>query len=60
MLVSRGRWWTSMTDCEHTHYCEDCEVKMSVLYDERDGREVPLVCGHCGGTNTRQLEVGDD
>jgi len=48
-----------MTDGEFTHYCEDCELKMSVLYDERDGRDVPLVCGHCGGTNTRQLEDSD-
>ncbi|OLZ39120.1 hypothetical protein A6E15_19345 [Natrinema saccharevitans] len=43
---------------EHTHYCEDCEMKLALLYDDRDDETTPIVCGHCGGTNTRPLEDG--
>lgn len=44
------------TDEEPTHYCEDCEEKLALLYDERPDESIPIVCGHCGGTNTRRLE----
>ena len=47
------------SDREHTHYCEDCEVELELLYDDRDGRDVPIVCGHCGGTNTHRLAMTD-
>lgn len=42
---------------EPTHYCEDCEVELTLMYDEREDKSVPIVCGHCGGTNTRELEA---
>ena len=41
---------------QHTHYCEDCGLELSILYDEREDESVALVCGECGGTNTRRLE----
>ncbi|AAV45623.1 unknown [Haloarcula marismortui ATCC 43049] len=41
---------------EHTHYCDDCEEPLSLLYDDRNDDSVSVVCGHCGGTNTRRLE----
>ena len=40
---------------EHTHYCEDCDLELALLYDDRDDESVAIVCGHCGGTNTRVL-----
>ena len=40
---------------EHTHYCEDCDVELALLYDDRDDEETQIVCGHCGGTNTREI-----
>lgn len=45
----------SETDPEHTHYCEDCEAELALLYDSREDETGPLVCGHCGGTNCRKL-----
>jgi hypothetical protein len=45
---------------EVTHYCDDCELQLVVLYDDRPGH-ASIVCGHCGGTNTRPIsEVDDD
>jgi len=43
-------------DREHTHHCDDCDLDLAILYDDRE-QDVPLVCGHCSGTNTRKLEV---
>ena len=40
---------------EHTHYCEDCDAELALLYDDREGADVPVMCGHCGGTNTRRM-----
>lgn len=45
---------------EHTHYCDDCEIELAVLYDDRDDKSVPLVCGHCWGTNTHSLQADTD
>lgn len=39
-----------------THYCDDCDGELVILYDERPDNSVPLVCGGCGGTNTRELD----
>lgn len=52
LLTDGGR---DVDDAEHTHYCRDCELKLSLLYDERRDESVPIVCGHCGGTNTQQV-----
>lgn len=41
---------------EHTHYCEDCELGLALLYDNREDEQTPIVCGHCGGTDTRRIE----
>lgn len=41
---------------EHTHYCEDCELGLALLYDDREDEQTPIVCGHCGGTDTRRIE----
>jgi hypothetical protein len=46
-------------EADHTHYCEDCEVELAILYDDREDESVPLVCGHCGGNNTRRLVATD-
>ena len=47
---------TEETTEEPTHYCEDCEEPLLLLYDERPNESVNVVCGDCGGTNTRKLE----
>lgn len=39
-----------------THYCDDCDGELIILYDERPDKSVPIVCGGCGGTNTRKLD----
>lgn len=40
---------------EHTHYCLDCDLELALLYDDRGDEAVPVVCGHCGGSNTEVL-----
>ena len=48
---------SSSQQTEHTHYCDDCDLELAILYDERPDESVPLVCGHCGGTNTRVIDA---
>lgn len=50
----------SVGEGEHTHYCEDCESELALMYDDRDFDETPIVCGHCGGNNTRLLQADTD
>jgi DNA replicative helicase MCM subunit Mcm2 (Cdc46/Mcm family) len=45
---------------EHTHYCEDCEVELALLYDDREDKDLPVQCGHCGGFGTRPLQPDTD
>jgi len=42
-----------------THYCDDCGYKLVVLYDDR-ASDASIVCGHCGGTNTRPISEVDN
>jgi len=51
---------TNTSGSEHTHYCKDCEEELAILYDDRSDESIPIVCGHCGGTNTRQLHTDSD
>ena len=44
---------------EITHYCNDCDHALVVLYDTRDDFSTPIVCGDCGGTNTRPISEAD-
>lgn len=44
----------------HTHYCENCEEPLELLYDERETTETAVVCGHCGGCNTLRLDTETD
>lgn len=44
----------------HTHYCDDCEEPLALLYDERESEETAVVCGHCGGCNTRSIDAEVD
>lgn len=48
------------TETQHTHYCNDCETELALLYDDREDETVPIVCGHCGGDNTTEIEVKAD
>ena len=48
-----------MSDDERaTHYCDDCDAGLVVMYDTREDLETPIVCGECGGTNTRPIAAG--
>jgi hypothetical protein len=47
-------------ESEHTHYCDDCDEPLSIIWDDRDDESIPIVCGHCGGTNTRSLEADSE
>lgn len=40
-----------------THYCDDCDDPLIILYDDREDESIPIVCGHCGGNNTRKLDT---
>ena len=42
-------------ETEHTHYCKDCGLELALLYDDREDESTPIMCGHCGGTNTEAI-----
>lgn len=50
----------TQNNTEQTHYCEDCDEPLALLYDDREGEDTPIVCGHCGGNNTRSLRTGTE
>jgi hypothetical protein len=45
---------------EPRFYCDDCETELTPLYDDREDLSTPIVCGHCGGNNTRRLKPMTD
>lgn len=45
-----------MNTTEHTHHCDDCDLGLALMYDDREDNSVSIVCGHCAGTNTRSLD----
>jgi len=50
-----------ITDSEEPKfYCDDCEMELTALYDDREDLSTPIVCGHCGGNNTRLLKPMTD
>ena len=40
---------------EESWFRRDCEERLTIVYDERDDEETPVVCGSCGGTNTGRI-----
>lgn len=56
MDLGRSMSDQSQKELEHTHYCDDCDHPLAILYDERPDESISIVCGDCGGTNTRKLE----
>lgn len=50
-------WNDDTLAAEFSHICEDCDLPLSLLYDDRESSETDVVCGHCGGNNTRSLHA---